>query len=394
MPPLNLKFCSRDGFGALVGEADLETLVEERHLAQPLDEGCGAELGGLFEDRGIRPERDGGAALLRRSDLLDLVLRHAALGVVLHPLAAVAVDLQVETSGQSVDDRHADAVQAAGDLVALAAKLAAGVEHGHDDFGGRLPPVFWVVVDGNPASVVGDATPTVGEQHDVDAGGFAGHRFVDGVVDDLVDEVMEPGKTGAADVHPGAFADWFEAFENRDVLGAVRHAGIPLDRGPGESKTAGQGRFSGPTHATRRGAENPVVSGCFGPGFGLAFGRGLRLGVDARRRTGRARHPRPRAVTPVRRGRLRGTGAGWPTPRRRPRPRAHRCASLEPGCVARSRRRRSSVHASVSRPNDRGSASPNSAPDHRRGVADRHRFAGLTRHRRLRQSPSVIAAGD
>ena len=51
---------------ALVAEADLEALVEERHLAQPLDQGLRAELG-LLEDARVGPERDGRAVLLRRS---------------------------------------------------------------------------------------------------------------------------------------------------------------------------------------------------------------------------------------------------------------------------------------------------------------------------------------
>ena len=51
---------------------------------------------------------------------------------------AVAPDLEVEPLGQRVDDRDADAVQAAGDLVAVVVELAAGVQHRQDDFGGRL----------------------------------------------------------------------------------------------------------------------------------------------------------------------------------------------------------------------------------------------------------------
>src|SRR3546814_3554962 len=45
--------------GPLVGEADLEALVEEDHL-DPLEDRAGREVGGL-EDRAVGPERDGGA---------------------------------------------------------------------------------------------------------------------------------------------------------------------------------------------------------------------------------------------------------------------------------------------------------------------------------------------
>ena len=141
------------------------------------------------------------AAVLR-----ELVLGLAALGEVLLPLAAVAVDLEVEAARQRVHHRHADAVEAAGDLVALAAELPARVQHGQHDLGRRLALVLGVVVDGHAASVVDDAAPAVGEQRDVDPGAVAGHRLVDGVVDDLVDQVVEPGRAGGSDVHPGPFA--------------------------------------------------------------------------------------------------------------------------------------------------------------------------------------------
>ena len=46
---------------------------------------------------------------------------------------AVAVDLDHELGRQGVDHRHAHAVEAAGDLVALALELAAAAELGEGD---------------------------------------------------------------------------------------------------------------------------------------------------------------------------------------------------------------------------------------------------------------------
>ena len=130
---------------------------------------------------------------------------------------------EVEPRRERVDDRDADAVQTARDLVALAAELAARVQRGEHDLGRRLVGVLGVQVDRDAASVVVDAAPTVGEQRDGDPGAVAGHRLVDGVVDDLVDEVVQARRAGRADVHAGALADGFEAPEHRDVFGVVRH---------------------------------------------------------------------------------------------------------------------------------------------------------------------------
>ena len=48
-----------------------------------------------------------------------------------------------------------------------------------------------------------------------------GERLVDRVVDDLVDEVVQPGRSGGADVHGRPLAHGLEAFEDLDALCAV-----------------------------------------------------------------------------------------------------------------------------------------------------------------------------
>ena len=57
----------------------------------------------------------------------------------------------------------------------------------------------------------------------------AGEGLVDGVVDDLVDQVVQAARTGGADVHAGALAHRFEAFENLDVVGAVAVVGFGVE---------------------------------------------------------------------------------------------------------------------------------------------------------------------
>ncbi len=49
----------------------------------------------------------------------------------------------------------------------------------------------------------------------------AGHRFVDGVVDDLDDEVVQPALIGAADVHGGPAADRLQPLEHLDITRGV-----------------------------------------------------------------------------------------------------------------------------------------------------------------------------
>ena len=51
--------------------------------------------------------------------------------------------------------------------------------------------------------------------------GVAGHRFVDRVVDDFVDEVVQAAGRGVADVHGGPLADVLQIAEMLEVLGGV-----------------------------------------------------------------------------------------------------------------------------------------------------------------------------
>ena len=114
--------------------------------------------------------------------------------------------------GQRIDHRHADAVQAAGDLVRAVVEFPAGVQHGHDDLGGR-DALLAVDIHRDAAAVVGDGDRFVGVDGDHDAVAVAGQRLVDGVVDDLENHVMQAGAViGIADVHSGALPNGVEAF--------------------------------------------------------------------------------------------------------------------------------------------------------------------------------------
>ena len=55
----------------------------------------------------------------------------------------------------------------------------------------------------------------------VDVLAEAGQRLVDRVVDDFVDEVVQPGRPGRPDVHRRPLPDGLEAFEDLDFVGAV-----------------------------------------------------------------------------------------------------------------------------------------------------------------------------
>src|SRR5207302_4030590 len=106
---------------ALVEQLDLHAASEERELLEALGEHLVFEVH-LLEDLRVRPESDRGTGALRRLALAELGGGLAAREL-LQPVGAVALHVDLELRGQRVHNRHADAVEAAGDAVAAAAEL-------------------------------------------------------------------------------------------------------------------------------------------------------------------------------------------------------------------------------------------------------------------------------
>ncbi len=130
-------------------------------------------------------------------------------------MVAAVAHIDLEPRAQRVHHRDADAVQTTGHLVAAAAELAAGVEHGQRHRH-RRHLLARGGVDGDAAAVVGDADTAVVEQGDLDPVAVAGQRLVDRVVHDLPHQVVQAALTGRADVHARTLADRLETLEDLD----------------------------------------------------------------------------------------------------------------------------------------------------------------------------------
>ena len=204
---------------AFVGEVDADAAVQEGELAEAFREDVPDVFGRLGEDGRVGLERHGRAAVGHRMQRMQLHGGVAALepDLVRH---AVAVDFDRHPGGKGVHAGDADAVEAAGHLVGVVVELAAGVQHGHHDFDGR-DAEFLVDVDRDAASVVADADAVVREDGHGDLRGESGERFVDTVVDDFVDQVVQAALGRVADVHAGTLADGFQAVEDGDLVRGI-----------------------------------------------------------------------------------------------------------------------------------------------------------------------------
>ena len=205
---------------AFIDEMDIDAACEEGHLA----ESCHQRVPVVFEyveNCVVAQKTLDRAGLVAGTvpDLLQVGHRHAAPELLL-PDLAVALYLRHHPLAERVDRADADTVEAAGDLVAGTAELSAGVQFRHHD-GQRGQTGLLLRADGNAGTVVFDGYTLVlvDRHHDLVAAAL--HRLIDGVVDDLVDHVMQRLVVGAADVHAGPLANSLQAFEHLDLIGAV-----------------------------------------------------------------------------------------------------------------------------------------------------------------------------
>jgi hypothetical protein len=133
---------------------------------------------------------------------------------------SVSVDIGFEPFAEGIDDADADSMETSGDFVTVTVELASGMEGGKDDLE-RASFCFFVLFDGNTSAVVFDRATAIGVDVDEDGVAISGQRFIDGVVEDLVDEMMEAAASAVSDIHIGSFSDGLYAAENLDVAGIV-----------------------------------------------------------------------------------------------------------------------------------------------------------------------------
>ena len=73
-----------------------------------------------------------------------------------------------------------------------------------------------VNIDRNAAAVIDHSHRIVDVDGDFDFGAIARQRFVDGIIDYFVDQVVQTRFTRRTDVHGRPFSDCFKAFQHLD----------------------------------------------------------------------------------------------------------------------------------------------------------------------------------
>ena len=204
--------------GALIIRGYLQPGVQKGLLAHSGVQRVVVE-NGLLEHLRVRVEAHDGAGVVRFA-YYGHRLGYLAAGELHLINLPVFVHAYLQPVAERVHNARAHAVQAAGDLVSPAAELAAGVQYGVHDLKSRLAGLA-LYVHGDAAAVVRHADNVPRLYGDFYVIAISGEGFVDRVVDDLVDKVVQPGSRGGADVHAGAEADRLEPLEHLYLAGVV-----------------------------------------------------------------------------------------------------------------------------------------------------------------------------
>ena len=205
----------------LVAQGDLDARIQEAQFTEAMLKALKLEIG-VSKDFVIRLEgntRSIARPRLAFSDHMQRLRDFPACKCNLVGLGAL-VDLYFSPFAEGVDALDTHAVQTARDLVSVAVKLAAGMHLGQDDLNRGSTIDGWILmahgVDWHSAPVILDHATAVNTDGHVDIGGVPGHDLIDRVVDAFVNEVVQPFRSCATDVHTRAFPDGFQALQDLD----------------------------------------------------------------------------------------------------------------------------------------------------------------------------------
>lgn len=206
-------------FLGLVVEDDPQSAMHEGDVFQMLLDDIRIEVRAA-EDLFVGPKKDRRTTSAKRPNLRDWTLRLST-PIRLLVLVPVAMNSGDHLFGQRVDDRRSNPVQAAGSSIILVREFAAGVQDRQHNFQrGRLRLGMLLNRDATSVVLHRDRLAVLVQRH-IDAIAFAGEMLIDRVIDDFPNQMVQPARIDATDIHCRSTTHGLQAFENLDVVAGV-----------------------------------------------------------------------------------------------------------------------------------------------------------------------------
>ncbi len=106
-------------------------------------------------------------------------------------------------------------MQTTGNLVGIGVEFTTGVQGSHSQLNSRNP-FLRVDFNRNTTAVIRDCAGVVHVEGDLDPVAITGHRFIDRVVDDFVNQMVQTADIGGTDIHGRPFANRLKPLEYRN----------------------------------------------------------------------------------------------------------------------------------------------------------------------------------
>ena len=196
---------------ALVGENYLDSCVKECLLSHSGEKNIVIEDGFLKYRRvGLKSYQN--AVSFRVAIALEWTGNRTSLKSLGISLAVTAV-FNLKPLRESVNNRRADTVKTAGNLITLAAKLSARVKNGIYDLKCRKTELF-VHTRWYSASVIHNRYTVILININLYTAAITGKCLVDRVINNLVNEVVKTAKRGRTYIHSGSFSNSLKSLKH------------------------------------------------------------------------------------------------------------------------------------------------------------------------------------
>src|SRR5688572_16190634 len=203
---------------AFIHELDPDTARNKRHFTKTLKECIETIINVFREDLLVELEGLFGASfVLDLPDLFNGALRNTAMIALLPPFS-IAFDVGLHPLGEGVHSTQTNSMQTTGNLIATTTKFAACTDHGHGhihSFHGISPSIsfggVWTYRD--PAAVIFNGYAAIRMDGDTDLRTIASQCFINCIVNDLIDKMMQSLDVRTTHIHTGAFTHMLNAFE-------------------------------------------------------------------------------------------------------------------------------------------------------------------------------------
>ncbi len=205
---------------SLVRQCNFQPLCQKSRFPKPDLKRLKIEFG-RFKNLLVRKERDGRSGQVRFAGADHLQgIAHFSLLISLSVQLSFAADRYLQPLGKRVDDGRAHAVKSSGYLVSAAAEFTSCMQDGEYHFHRRLSRLM-VDSRGDAPSVILHCNGIIFMYGHLNMTAVSGQRFINGIIHDLIDQMMQSSEGDVINIHSGPFPDRLKSFQDLDLVRAI-----------------------------------------------------------------------------------------------------------------------------------------------------------------------------